>query len=373
MRERKFLLICLVTHVIVLPDLAGKILHCGGVIMSSNENHEVIVKNLVLHILDTNLGAPVLSHQEIESNGEGFDFIENLLLKMLGDDNLKKTGFSDGPNMVRELCAELQSGAKDLLTVSRETAVALYEIMTHQPNIPPADLVCCYARIDDTPYLGLLKLNYRTNYIHHVQYDGDANVNRLVKQKTVLPAESQKPEEGVLINLDDFSVCLVEKEYEIDGRKEFYLSKMFLMCGDRLSTAQKAKIISKTAEKLSKKYNNDDFESGARLRKTVTENMEEDGAVAVENVARQVFRDNPAAQREYLEELQQAGIEEKEIQLSEKITEKQFKNHKIKTDTGIEINFPATYFNDKNMIEFVNNANGTVSIIIKNVGKISSK
>jgi hypothetical protein len=341
--------------------------------MSSNDNHEVLLKNIVLHILDPNIGTPVLSNQAIEPDGEGYDFVENLILKMLDDDNLKKTGFISEPNQVKELCQALQSDPANLLTMSQSLARELYEIMIHQPGIPPADLICGYARIDDRPHLTLLKLNYRTNYIHLVEYDGDLNVNRLVKQKTVLPAENQKPEEAVLINLEDFTVQLVEKEYEIDGQKEFYFSKMFLGCGEQLSTAQKAKIISKVAEKLSKKYQQDDFESTVRLRKTVTEDMEENGTVAVESVARRIFHDNPAAQREYVAEIEQAGIEEKEIQLSEKITDRKFRNQKIKTDTGIEINFPAAYFNNKEMLEFVNHADGKISIVIKNVGKISNK
>jgi Mor family transcriptional regulator len=341
--------------------------------MSSNDSHEVIVKNIVLHILDPNIGAPVLSNQEIEPDGEGFDFVENLILKMLDDDNLKKTGFMEEPNRVKELCQNLQAGSGNLLAVSQELARELYQIMARYPGIPPADLVCSYTRIDDQPYLGLLKLNYRTNYIHLVQYDGDLHVNRLVKQKTVLPAENQKPEEAVLISLDDYAVQLVEKEYEMDGRKEFYFSKTYLQCADQLSTAQKAKIISKAAEKLSKKYQHDDFESTVRLRKTVTEAMEENGAVAVESVARRIFHDNPAAQREYIAEVEQAGIVEKEIPLSAKITDRKFRNQKIKTDTGIEINFPAAYFNNQEMLEFINHPDGKISIVIKNVGKISNK
>jgi hypothetical protein len=127
------------------------------------------------------------------------------------------------------------------------------------------------------------------------------------------------------------------------------------------------------AYKLINKYNNDDFESTVRFRKAVSETMEEHGAVPVEMVARQIFRDNPEAQREYLEEVQELGIEEEEVQLSDKITTQKFKNHKIKTDTGIEINFPSTYFNNKEMLEFINHPDGKISIVIKNVGKISNK
>lgn len=336
------------------------------------ENHSILIKNIVLHILDTSVGAPVLSNGEIDSEQEGYGFVENLLQKMLADDNLKDAEFMEGPNRVRQLCEELQSN-EDFIAISQEIARMLYEIISHQPAIPAADLICCRLLMDDLPFLGLLKLNYRTNYIHHVDYQGETNINLLVKQRTVLPGENQKPEEGILINLTDYSIRLVEKEYEIDGKKEYYLSRGFLNCSDELSRAAKVKIISQVAEKLGKKYNNEKFDSMAKLRKTVTENMEEFNSVEVQSIAREIFKDNPAAQKEYVAEIKEAGIKEERIELTPKLAERKFGSHKIKTDTGIEINFPATYYNNKEMIEFINHPNGTVSILIKNVGKISNK
>ena len=46
------------------------------------------------------------------------------------------------------------------------------------------------------------------------------------------------------------------------------------------------------------------------------------------------------------------------------------RNHKIKTDTGIEITFPADLFQNTEYIEFINNPDGTISIELKNIGKI---
>jgi uncharacterized protein YoaH (UPF0181 family) len=336
-------------------------------------SHEVIIQHIVLHILDPNAGMAVLSDREFEPEHEGFDFVANLAHKMLADDNVKNADFGEDPNQVRRLCVSLQQDRGAFLAVSLTMARMIYEIMTHHASIPAADLICFLALIDGTPFLGLFKLNYRTNYIHHVESRDDAHVNLLIQQKTVLPGEHQKPEEAVLINLEDLSIRLVEKEYDIDGAKDFYLSRQFLACSDQLSNLQKAKIMGKVAEKLGKKYHNEQFDSVARLRKTVAETMETGDAVEIESVAREIFRDDPQAQREYVAEVQQAGIAEKEIHLSEQIAERKFRNHKIKTDTGIEINFPSTYYNNKDMIEFVNQPNGTVSIIIKNVGKISNK
>ncbi|HBE79555.1 MAG TPA: nucleoid-associated protein [Firmicutes bacterium] len=335
--------------------------------------HEVIVQHIILHILDTSINTSVLSNQEFQPEQEGFDFVTNLIQKMLADDNAKNVRFNENPNRVQELCRSLKQGQSDFITISQNMAGMIYEVMTHQAAIPAADLICCQALIDGISFYGLFKLNYRTNYIHYVEYQDEININLLVKQKTVLPGEHQKPEEAVLINLEDMSIRLAEKEYEIDGAKDYYLSKKFLVCSDQLSTGQKAKIIRQVAERLGEKYNTDSFDSVARLQKTVAETMDCGNTVRVESVAREIFRDDPDAQKEYVAEVKQAGIEEEAIELSSQITEKKFRNHKIKTDTGIEIHFPSTYYNNKEMIEFINHPNGTVSILIKNVAKISNK
>lgn len=340
----------------------------------SGQEYQIFVENVILHILDTNLGAAVLSGKEIEPGEEGYGFVERILPKILNDDHMKNATFVEGPNRVKELCEGLKRDEAEVLGVSRELAGKLYEIMAHHPDIPMADLVCCRARIDDTPHLVLLKLNYRSGYIHFVQYDGEAQVNTIIKQKTVLPGENQRVDEAVLINLDDMGIRLLEKEYELDGNKAFYLSQKFLGCHDQLSAAQKAKVISKAVETVSKKYSDENFENVARLRKTVAETISEDTrAVNIEGVAREIFQGHPVAQQEYIEEVRKGGIRENEVQLSERIAERNFTNHKIKTDTGIEILFPATYFSNHEMIEFINNPNGTISILIKNVGKITNK
>ncbi len=50
-----------------------------------------------------------------------------------------------------------------------------------------------------------------------------------------------------------------------------------------------------------------------------------------------------------------------------------FKKQKIMTDTGVEINFPIDVYNSKDMLEFINNPDGSIAIIIKNVKKITNK
>ncbi len=51
---------------------------------------------------------------------------------------------------------------------------------------------------------------------------------------------------------------------------------------------------------------------------------------------------------------------------------KKVQKHKIKTDTGIEITFPSGYIEEGKYIDVRTNHDGTMSIEIKNVGKIKN-
>ena len=44
-----------------------------------------------------------------------------------------------------------------------------------------------------------------------------------------------------------------------------------------------------------------------------------------------------------------------------------FSKHKIKTDNGIELSVPTDVYKNKDAIEFINNPDGTISILITNV------
>ena len=335
---------------------------------------QIAIENVVLHILDTQVGMPVLSQKEMVLEPETVDFVTGIVQRVLKDDRLKSAHFYEDNNPVRDLITQMIRGEIDLLAASKSLASSWFELMTTNPQIPAADLICSRLEIDGESYLGLFKLNYRANYIHHVQYEEDSNVNLLIKQKTVLPGENQRLEECALINLGQMTIQLIEKEYEMfDGKRENYLSELFLRCKGKLSNMETVKILSKTAEKISKERLNEDFGSVARLNKTITERFEDTNRVTIADVAQDIFKENSFAQNEYMEELKKAGLNEGEIQLPEKLAERKFAKHKIKTDTGIEIYFPSTYFDNKDIMEFANNPDGTITIVIKNVGKIFNK
>ncbi len=59
--------------------------------------------------------------------------------------------------------------------------------------------------------------------------------------------------------------------------------------------------------------------------------------------------------------------------MEKKAAQRLARNHKIRTDTGIEITFPTEYSHNPDFIEFVSMPNGMISIELKNIGNIENR
>ena len=53
--------------------------------------------------------------------------------------------------------------------------------------------------------------------------------------------------------------------------------------------------------------------------------------------------------------------------------ERKYSKQKFKLDNGIEITIPSEIYENKEMVEFINNPDGSVSVLIKNIESILNK
>jgi len=333
---------------------------------------EIKLKEAVLHILDSNVSMPVLSTRRIEMTEEIEVFIEKHLQKILEDGNLQDAIFTNESSLLN-IVKGLASGSSNLIEMSHFISKQLFELMLKNIDIPPADILICIFDYENIEHLGILKMNYKSGYIHFVSQTDTGISNMIIKQKALLPQENQKIAECAIISMRSYNLKLLQKDYDINGSREEYWSKMFLQCRSELSNNSKLNILDKTAQKVTKKFFDEDFTKVAHARKVVSETLEDNDVIRVEDIANEVFDRNEEIKKEYIDELHKAGIREKHLSFSNEEVSRKVRNQKIKTDTGIEINFPSTYFNDTDKLEFINNIDGTISIIIKNIGKIQNR
>lgn len=324
---------------------------------------EIQIEKAVLHVLDKNSSMPIFSEELLDLTDDAIYNFISMNLKKMCDDNSTKTGKLSETN---ELFESIEQIDEKFVEISREIADKLYRIMMQQDSIPSADLLVAIATIDGKRMLGIVKLNYKEGFTHFVDYTNTATSNKIIKHKVIFATEGQKTDEGVMIDLVNHKVMITEKEYLIDGDKINYFSEIFLKCKVEISKNEAVKIVNKVAKEINKKYFDSDFTKDVAVKETIHDEIQETSKINICTIAKKAFGDNKEIQEEYIEEVKKAGVKE-EITFAGEEPEKKFSKHKIKTDNGIELSIPTDIYKDKNAVEFINNPDGTISILITNV------
>ncbi|MBQ6814396.1 MAG: nucleoid-associated protein [Lachnospiraceae bacterium] len=337
---------------------------------------DIYLKDTVVHILDSSVGMPVLSDSLLQYGSDFADFLKEHIYRVMTSDDIKKCQFVKEESEVYEQLTKALSGEMDFLTFSRLVAEKLYGILNSNIDIPAADLVMACFEINQIPHMALLKMNYKESYMHQTMPDDGGNVNSIIKYRSILPSETQKLSEAALIRLDDYSIKLIEKKYDINGKKENYFSQMFLNCSTKLSQKAKLAIVEKAVESVQKEFFNESeqFEEKMKAKSIIHKEMEEQGEINITEVASKVFENKVDLKEKFKEKIEKYNIKEDEpIKPVNEATTRKFGKQQLMTDTGIEIKIPMEQYNSTDSIEFITNQDGTISVLIKNIGKITSK
>lgn len=336
------------------------------------KQEDIYLKNVIVHILDSTVGIPVLSDTELEYGSDFGDFLKSHISKIASGDDLKHCKFVED-SFVYEQLQLLEDG--NFIEISQRISEHLFTIMNQNIEIPQADFILCRFHANEIPYLALLKMNYKTSYTHHTDSDAFGNTNDIIKFKAILPTEGQKLTEAAIICLEDYRIELIEKKYDVNGIKTNYFSTLFLQCSSSLSSKSKLSIVTKAIDNVQKKYYDEDeqYEVSMNTKNIIYTELEEEGSLSIPNVLDKVFAEKPEFKEEVHEKLEKYNLTEAEITPQNTATLKKYEKQYLSTDTGVEIKIPMEQYRDGDSIEFITNEDGSISILIKNVGHITSK
>ncbi|RKI40220.1 nucleoid-associated protein [bacterium D16-51] len=336
------------------------------------QQDEIIIRRAIVHIMDGELGYPVCSEEELELSPDLNDFFRGLIYKLLSGDDLKKCYFSEEePSEVYEIVKTFEEDK--LIEASKELAQDLYTIMNANLAIPSGDFAVVSFQACSVMYLALLKMNYKESFVHMTQAGENGNVNQIVCYQSTLPAAGAKLSEAVVINLSDYSVQIVEKKYDINGTKVNYLSEMYLKCKAGMSSKTKLAIVTRAVEQVNQKHFSEEPVRQMEAKSILKKEIEESGSINVEKISEKIYGSAPEIKEEFDAKMEKYHMEKAEVAPQSEATTKKFEKQYLKTDTGIEINIPMEQYQDASQVEFLTNPDGTISVLIKNINKISTR
>ncbi|MCC2212280.1 MULTISPECIES: nucleoid-associated protein [Faecalibacterium] len=326
---------------------------------------EIIIHQAILHVLDTTLDAPVLSGGGMELTAEKTAYLQNHIEKLLASDEIRQCR----PLPDSAFRNELEHN-QDFIDLSCRIAGVLFDYMHAHTTIPGADLAVVDFTRDGAPWLGILKLNYKNGYTHYTETVEGAPVNSIIQQRACLPTQSGKVEEGALVNLTDYSMRLLEKKYDIDGHKEFYLSSVVFQYTQAEPEKKKLQAIQEAAAQAVKDAYEDEPHADAQVAMLIaSQAADNDNQVSVEQVRQQLTEEYPLAAVPFDDYVEKSEVLE-EAAAPVTVTPariRRMESRSIRTANGIEVKIPTELLNSDSELEFLHDPDGSVSLLIKNV------
>ncbi len=323
----------------------------------------IAIESAVIHILNSTEEYPIISDLPFSLSADGEYYLSKTIEKTFFSDDTKTCFFKTEINMWHQ-CKDV---AWDIISISQSIAKEISFIMHRNKEIPSADLLFGICDINSQKYLFMLKFDYRSAFTHFVnKIHGQVFVD-FIQHHALFPSQAPKITEGFLINMNEPSVKVAERKYMIDGIRDFYISSQILGCSENKSPRQKTTKLLQVAEKVADIYYGDEDEIGIHISTTMHEELQCGRALSVEKLGQKFFSNNPAAQEEFFERLSAVDIfREEELTLSERFQRK-FQKQAIRTSSGVEIKIPTQLYLNEDEIEFINNPDGTISLLIKNI------
>ena len=334
---------------------------------------DIIIRKAILHILDTSHGNCILSHTLLNPGPDLHDFIRNHIYKIISSDDTKNCSFNEETSPIYSILESWEeSEDTSFIETSQAIANKLYIAMGEGLDIPPADLLFVTFQAEGVIYLALLKMNYRESYTHEISMTPSPE-SKIIKSDALLPSSSSRIPEAVIINLSDFHIQLLEKRYEVNGEKIYYLSERFLICHTSIPPKKKLNILTKVINNISNKYDGADLKTKMDTKSALQKEYRDHQSFDIEEIGQKLFGKSPEKKSEFDEKMEQYDLQFDHFTVANENTVKKLEKQIMVTDSGIEISIPMETYNKLANFEVQTDVTGKSTIIIRNIDNLILK
>ena len=195
----------------------------------------------------------------------------------------------------------------------------------------------------------------------------------IIKTHSLLPSATSRIPEAVIINLSDYHIKLLEKRYEINGEKAYYLSENFLVCRTTIPPKKKLNILTRVINNISNKYDGADLKTKMDTKSALQKEYVDRKSFDIEEIGNKLFGKNPEKKSEFDEKMEQYDLQYDNFTVTNESTVKKLEKQVMVTDSGIEISIPMETYNKLANFEVQTDVTGKSTIIIRNIDNLVLK
>ena len=323
---------------------------------------DIFVKKAIIHQFSPDDTELVLADQLLTVSPKIEEYLRKKIERVFSDE--AKTGQFNSENPF------LDHLKGDLLSNSVKIANFWKEEFSISENLKTNDLIFIEFERNGVEHFAFLRISLRENLAHIGLESGSL----LKITQNNLPGAGSAPDEALIVNLQTRKYHLIEKRIKHNGAFLNYFSDNLLQVTPAISAKKSIKAVEQTAQKIADNFHQGDFQFQSKVKSAIFNNLEEDNELSPEKLADQLFDNNLTARLNFVDQLKEVipdKISFDEIDSSRQL--KKFENQKLSLSNGIELIVPNAIYEDAESVEFIQNENGTYSILIKNIEDIKSK
>lgn len=332
------------------------------------------VNHAILHILDFESAVNVMSQRELDLDTRAArSFVTSHLRRARTSGNNKRGAFAEDSAFAGEL-KSFFFGERDFIDLSQQIAEFVSGELAKAEKVESTDVfVADFEDDDDVRWFAVMLMNSRMAFMHEVAREGGEVRNDIARHYAILPSPSQKVASFALVRASTMDVYFQDKKRKIAGEDTFLIPDGLLQCETGVSGKEAIDAVTRVVEQVAEEHGANTAVALAKAKAAVAEAVEEDEELPPWDIVDEAFEDEPVMRDAIKASLQEEHLPERVPVERAQVERAAVRNHKIRTDTGIEISFPAEMVDNPDYIEFVNEPNGLISISLRNIGSFENR
>lgn len=333
------------------------------------------INHAILHILDFESAVNVMSQRELdlEDSRQARSFVTTHVRRARESADNKRATFSDSSAFGGEL-KRYFFGEREFVDLSQQIAEFLAAELAKAEKAQSTDiLVVDFEDDDDARWFAIMMLASKQAFMHEVGSEAGETCNSIKRHYAILPNPSQKVQSYAVVRASTMEIGYVDKKRKIAGEDVMLIPEGLLQCETGVSGKEAIDTVTRVVEEIAEEHGANTAVALAKVKAAVAERVEDDEELPPWDIVDEVFEDSPQIKERVKSALREESLPERVPVERKQVERAAVRNHKIRTDTGIEITFPVEMGSNSDYIEFVNEPNGLISIELKNIGSIENR
>lgn len=323
----------------------------------------------VMHIIDGKRKQTVISDAALDLEEPMTEkYVKRYVNRVRKDTHASPGEFKEDSRFRQELDRYFHQES----TLAQFSAAAIQPLIDHCLNDSFYSCACLFAdyRVDDVPYLALILLPEQEAVTYYADISTGSLRSSIRFGTPVLPSLSKPVTNFAVIDMLSGQILCADEDKQAEGKR--MITDVLLQADKGTNSREVVDSVKSIACEVAEEFNENPTVLLSRVKNYIADTVQEGMPLRPQTMAEEIFEERPEMAKVFLKKADVQTLP-KEIEVPKAAVTASLKKQKLTTDTGIEITVPAEYFRDEQFIAFKTHPDGTTSIEIRHIGKITNK